>query len=419
MRLPAPLATLAVLLTALLTALPGCTDFDTRYIVDDFRVLGVRAVDGPEEQVTSDIVALLMLDLETAGLDELIDAYRVRDSSIDFLIEPLVVDPQHPEGPFFLRARACPYDETLVCDGLEDDEPVMTVVEGLEGTRSNELNFRFSPSSDFVNQAIAADPLRGFGGLYLMLDIEIEGPGGRLRTAKILTINPIEIPLLLGLDPERAFLPNANPEVCGVRVFGAHVSDGIDSAPERTADGFHIALLLNDVVRGNCGTDGNAEGRGGDDAYIEIDEPVVAYAGSEILVRPAGTNDVSGQIRSQEQDYYVLTLPDGAGELPGYQIFTEQIQANIYITAGSVIDDQAFSRTTFGVQISPEFRWTLPTRPGDYPFWIVLRDNRGGVSWIERTITVTRRADAEPCARCPNDPDWTFTPSPPPADESE
>lgn len=418
MRPSTPLALLPALLLAPLLALGGCTDFDTRYIVDDFRILAVRAIDGPEEQVTSDIVSLLALDLETATFDDLVDAYRVRDDSISFIIQPLVVDPQNPDSVLRLRARACPYDETLTCDNLEDGEPVMTVLEGLE-TRADDLVFRFTPSDDFINQAIAADPLKGFGGLYLMLDIEIEGPGGRLRTAKILTVNPVEIPLLLGLNPERAFLPNANPEICGVRAFGVHVSDGLDSAPQTTADGLHIALLLNDVVRGNCGTDGNAEGRGADDIDIEIDETVVAYAGSEIIVRPAGTNDVSGQIRSQEQEYYVLTLPDGPGELPGYRLFTEQIQANIYITAGSVVDDQAFSRTTFGVQISPEFRWTLPTRPGEYPFWIVLRDNRGGVSWIQRNITVTRRADAEPCARCPNDPDWTFTPPPAPPPETE
>ncbi|MCB9553847.1 MAG: hypothetical protein H6705_18585 [Myxococcales bacterium] len=105
----------------------------------------------------------------------------------------------------------------------------------------------------------------------------------------------------------------------------------------------------------------------------------------------------------------MLTVPEGPGELPGYRTFIEQLQANIYVSAGHLNDDIGFSRTTFGVQVTPEFVWTVPDRPGLQTVWVVLRDNRGGVSWIERTIDVRRREDVPVCAECPNDPDYDWT----------
>lgn len=391
MRLPS----LPILLLPLLAA---CTDFDSRYIVTDFRILAVSALDSPEEHVTGVLLIDPNIDLETAGLEDLSSIFTVTDTNTEFTIETLFVDPAYPEGPFHLRARACLFqDENYTCDDVPDGDPLITVVEGMQGRNDRDLIFRFHAPAAFLNAALAADPLGGFGGLFLLLDIEIDSPSGRVRAAKILTINPEGIARLLGLDPNKAFTPNNNPEMCAMRVYNLHVRDEL-----RARDGQHAALLYNEVVRSQCSPGKDV------DTYFALDETPIAYTGDEITLRPIGNGDPQGEVRNQEQQYYVLTVPEGPGELPGYRIFTEQLQANIYVTGGSVQDEIAFTRTTFGTQISPEFHWTLPDTPGLHTVWVVLRDNRGGVSWIERTLDVRHKADLPFCDNCPNDADYDW-----------
>lgn len=394
-----------IYLPILLLLLVGCTDFDSRYIVTDFRILAVAAVDSPEEHVTGVLLIDPNIDLETAGLEDLSSIFTVTDTNADFTIEPLFVDPAYPEGPFLLRARACLFQaENYTCDDVPEGDPLITVVEGMRGRNDRDLTFRFRAPPAFLNAALAADPLGGFGGLFILLDIEIEGPSGRVRAAKILTINPEGIARLLGLDPNQAFTPNNNPEMCALRVHNLHVPE------TRVArDGQHAAMLYNEVVRAVC-TPGTGKRV---DAHFASNQTPIAYTGDEIILRPAAPGDRQGEVRNQEQQYYVLTVPEGPGELPGYRVFTEQIQANIYVTGGSVQDEIAFTRTTFGTQISPEFLWTLPDTPGLHTVWVVLRDNRGGVSWIERTFDVRHKADLPVCVNCPNDPDYDWR-----ADES-
>lgn len=414
-----------------LTLLAGCTDFDTRYLVEDFRVLAVRAVDSPEEQVTIRWGALEDGD-RFAGLPI---GFTVTDDAVDFIIEPLIVDPAHPDGPFALRARACLYrPDNPTCDDLEDGLPVVTAVDGLVGRSGRDLTFRFNAPADFLNAALAADPLRGFGGLFLLLDIEIEGPSGRLRAGKTLTVNPEGLAQLLGLDDEVAFRPNNNPDMCALRVNDLHVPDSYYAR-----DGRFTANLFNELVRTICDSLSVA------DTDIRHSQIPIAYTGTTLLIRPLGANDRRAEVRNQEEEYYVVTLPqdlevptdlqelpEDLAELPayitrlleyvaealGHRVFTEQLQANIYVSAGSVEDDLAYSRTSFGAQVTPEFFWYLPDTPGLYTVWVILRDNRGGVGWIERTLDVRHREDVAVCEACPNDPDydWTTAPSSRPRD---
>lgn len=415
-----------------ITLLAGCTDFDTRWLVEDFRVLAVRAVDSPEEQVAIRWGALEDGD-SFAGLPI---GFTVIDDAVDFIIEPLIVDPAHPDGPFELRARACLYrEDNPTCDALEDDQPVVTAVEGIRGRSGRDLTFRFNAPADFLNAALAADPLRGFGGLFLLLDIEIEGPSGRLRAGKTLTVNPEGLAQLLGLDANIAFKPNNNPEMCALRVQDLHVPDTYWAR-----DGRHTVTLYNEVVRTICDS-GQVS-----DTQMRQHQIPIAYAGATLTVRPLGANDGRAEVRNQEEDYFVITLPDelavppelatlpeDLADLPayitrlldyvaqtlGYRAFTEQLQANIYVSAGSVEDDLAYTRTSFGAQVTPEFTWYLPDTPGLYTVWVVLRDNRGGVGWIERTVDVRRREDLPVCEACPNDRDYDWTTATRPARASD
>lgn len=384
-----------VLRTALLfvvaLAAGGCTDFDLQYIVDDFRVLAIRAVDGPEEFVEAlvifdpelmaqledleDVDALAELDISIEDLEDQV-TFLVFDQTVDFLIEPLIVDPAHPTGPFRLRARACPWNETYRCDEYEGTDLLVDVVEGIEASRGEDLTFFFRPGISFLNAAIADDPFRGFGGLYLLLDIDIEGPSGIIRAAKTVSVQPAGLDELFGL--ERPMQPNRNPRLCGVRA-----TYGPKQAYDFTDDGVkrYVWRQKNNVSL--CDNFDSTDG------YIRWDDPLYVVKGSDIELRPLPPLDRGGQLRAEEERYYTLSLPiDGAA--PTLKQVSERLEIDLYVTAGRLDDDRAFTRSVFGSQVTPEFTWTVPDRIGFVTMWLVLRDNRGGVSWMERRMEVVR-----------------------------
>jgi hypothetical protein len=66
---------------------------------------------------------------------------------------------------------------------------------------------------------------------------------------------------------------------------------------------------------------------------------------------------------------------------------TETLSVSWFATAGSFQD----SRT--GLEVTPdgalaENRWTVPREAGEVTLWVVLRDNRGGVSWKSARLAV-------------------------------
>lgn len=378
----------ALRLLALLALLAGCTDFELRYLIQDFRVLAIRAVDGPEEFVDTliifdpdDLEALAELeglddleDLDFAALaDEVI--FRIADPTIDYLIEPLFVDPAHPDGPFRLRARACPFDETLRCDDWPP-ELVVEVVRGIEGVTPEDLSFVFAPKGDFLNRAIQVDPFRGFGGLNLVLDIDIESPSGIIRAAKTVSMQPAELGELLGAP--QPLQPNRNPRLCGVRVLGM---PPLGRAP----DGVWRELWRQRNYLGRC--DGDTR----PDRMVEWDEPLHVPAGSELVLRPVPPNESEGNLRAEEDRYFVLGFQDGQ---PALLPRIERLEVDIYVDGGRLNDDRAFTRSVFGAQISPEFTWTVPSTVGFYTLYVVVRDNRGGVVWMTRPLEVIRGGDS-------------------------
>jgi len=65
--------------------------------------------------------------------------------------------------------------------------------------------------------------------------------------------------------------------------------------------------------------------------------------------------------------------------------FTEQLIVQYYSTDGTFSDEVR-------VASSPETEWvaTKSTRGGEMRFWFVLRDDRGGVTWAERRVQVSK-----------------------------
>lgn len=417
MRSPLPSRPRVAALALIGAALAACTDFDIQWLVNDFRVLAVSAIDGPEEFV--DAVVLFdpellerLSELEDAEdlaelgltLDDLEDqaTFLVVDSTVDYVIQPLVVDPAHPNGPFRLRARACVFNETYRCDfdddselveragfttGTIDGDPnvVVDIRPSIEAFRPDDLTFFFTPTIPFLNEAVTRDPFKGFGGLYLLIDIDIEGPSGIIRVAKTVSAQPAGLEDLFDLDEE--LRPNRNPRLCGVRVTYPN-NDSL--RPERVGDDDEI---MREVWRqkNNVSLCDDFELT---DEYITSDDPLPVIAGTEVLLRPLPPLDRDGQLRAEEERYYTLSLDSDQGPTMVRQI--ERLEIDLYVTAGKLDDDRAFTRSVFGAQVSPEFTWTLPKTIGPATIWLVLRDNRGGVSWMERTVDVVRAPPPEP-----------------------
>ncbi len=379
----------------------ACTDFDIQWKVDDFRVLAVRAVDSSEEFVDALVIFDPELLQRLAELEDLEDfedldidiedlqdqaTFRVIDTTVDYLIEPLVIDPAYPDGPFRLRARACPWTETYRCDDFEDREGlVVDVIGGIEALRQEDLTFFFNPSVDFLNAALKEDPYKGFGGLYMLIDIDIESPSGLIRAAKTVSAQPAGLDELFPIDD--VLRPNRNPRLCGVRAFYPNGDSlRIERTRDQDEDMREVWRQKNNV---SLCDDFDLT-----DHYITWEEPLPVAAGTEIVLRPLPPLDRDGQLRAEEEKYYTLSLPTN-GQPPQLVRQIERLEIDLYTTGGTLDDDRAFTRSVFGAQVSPEFTWTVPEKLGPVTMWFVLRDNRGGVSWMERTLEVVRRPPPE------------------------
>jgi hypothetical protein len=85
------------------------------------------------------------------------------------------------------------------------------------------------------------------------------------------------------------------------------------------------------------------------------------------------------------QPYRVLTFTGGTRDL------TESLRYAFFATAGKFSQEKTggAQRLQLG-QVAPDTftEWTAPKEPGPVTLWFVIRDERGGASWLVRTIDV-------------------------------
>jgi hypothetical protein len=65
----------------------------------------------------------------------------------------------------------------------------------------------------------------------------------------------------------------------------------------------------------------------------------------------------------------------------------EAIAVAWYATAGE-FDDARTGRGSADLEPSSDNGWTAPSEPGTVHFWVVLRDDRGGVGWAELDVEI-------------------------------
>lgn len=305
--------------------LPGCFDFESEEEVIDLRVLAVQA-EPPE--------VMVVVDLEAAGTGT--DAvFQVLADPAPVQVTALVVNPRN-DAPFSYAVRACVWHETYRCDAWEavDREDVAM------GTASpGEFGFGFAPTADRVNRWLAVDPYRGFGGLLVMLELRIEQPGEPVNhAAKLVTYNVPFVPKASDQDPPPPKLPNQNPVLTALK---------FDEVPT-----------------------------------LEDTPPVELAAGAEVLLEPVFNEDAT------IEEYPVVRIPSEAEQELGYVLLTEKLEIEFYVTDGALSPTQLQSRDPRGESLDYEVDFTAPDDAGEMTMWVVIRDDRGGSSWVTRTILV-------------------------------
>lgn len=106
-----------------------------------------------------------------------------------------------------------------------------------------------------------------------------------------------------------------------------------------------------------------------------VEEPVFSVtAGTEIRLSPIELEGV--------RETYVLPTLDG-----GSRTITENLRYSWFATEGGFSAGQSGGATDpFGNEPTIWTKYRVPDAPGRYPVWMVVRDERGGTSWVKRCV---------------------------------
>jgi len=209
-------------------------------------------------------------------------------------------------------------------DRCEDDVIAVPLAAG-SALPGEAIRAKFRADVAQLARARQLDPLKGFDGqVTMVIEVAIGAPEDPLRVYGQKRVT-YSLPLPEG---KRA---NQNPRLLGVMAGGADLVDGAGFAP-----GQKLALL-----------------------------PVAADDAAEM--------------------YRVLTFTSGVRELQ------ETIRYSWFATRGEFTREQTGGAPR--VQLGDEPReidteWQAPEEPGPVQFWFVIRDERGGTSWMMRQVEV-------------------------------
>lgn len=164
----------------------------------------------------------------------------------------------------------------------------------------------------------------------------------------------------------RSYHLNANPAIDSLAVDGSPVADGAEyvvAAGQRVSIQvtWPVCPLTDTCGDGICGP---AETKETGDGNCDTDcKPTEKSCGGA----------------ERYLDYRLETRTLGEAR--------EVMRASWYGVAGSFRDDRT-GRESDDVASFSENAYTLPTTPGGYPIWVVLRDDRGGLGWRSVHFTV-------------------------------
>ncbi len=293
---------LSLLCTLFIGGAACSPDFDPIWLVKDLRILAINA-DPPEVLLPAE--EMILPSAETFP---------------EVLITPLVVDPLDPEGLFDWELWACTAEE----DGC-DEAAERVLITRRSQTPLSEITAGFKLQPELFFAAFKADPLKGFGGVPVMVDLKVNRGAFSDRAYKRLVYGTF-------LPADKT--PNENPA---------------------------ISRILADAE--------------------ELPQPLSVERDAEMTLLPES-------LPEDKEDYLAITFTGQSKELSEYleySFFTTMGQLTEAKSGGQPSPFVEFKRVT---DLSSTWTAELPpeaTLPQEVTFWIVVRDDRGGVSW--RTFT--------------------------------
>lgn len=285
------------LLALALLGATGCTpEFDEVWLVKDLRILALRA-EPPE--------VLVPLGVTTFP--------KVK-------VTALVVDPLAPAGALFdWELWACSAEESRC-----DEARTRTLITAARSTL-DAITTEVSLDVNLYLASILADPLKGFGGVPVMVELRVRRDAFEARAVKR---------IVYGAPIPAQKTANANPSIAKVSADDKPLAG---PALVASAGGEKVKLLPE-------------PGPGDKEHYW-----VATYTGSE-----------------RELDEYL-----------SYAFFTTGGALSSATTGGKpspFVDNKKVD--------DPSSDWTPPKEPGSATLYLVVRDDRGGVGWTTLAVEV-------------------------------
>ena len=331
---------------AALTLHAGCSDFEPRQEVIDLRVLAVAA-EPPEVLLPVALNFDLGAPIDDAAATVARDGlYRFTEAPPPITLRALVADPRDPTRPVTFRATACLASGFVGCGdqsgaaGQGDERGAERTTEALvvqvaPDTQAalDDVQVTFAPTLEQLSRWLAEDPYKGFGSLYVQVDLVVIAADGTAdRAAKIVAFTP---PLLtLGGDqpPPAARVANRNPQLTGLRF---------------------------------------------DDEVRTLDQGLPVLVGG----RTVGVHPVFDPADALEV-YALQNFPSGDPPTLGYTAMTEKLTFDFFAVSGRFERASSTTRTPAGEVQDFGSKYTPPEgQPPEDTLYVVVRDERGGASW--------------------------------------
>jgi hypothetical protein len=262
-------------------------------------------------------------------------------------IQPLLVDPQAgPDALFEWQLWACTAEDVR-CDA--DKVTSRRLVVEPRTTSLAEIQTDFVLDQELYTAALIADEAKGLDGVPVMLELRINRDRFWERAVKRVVYGNT-------LLPDK--VANTNPQLDGVQRAGAEVlqpGQEFGAAPgeivkllpkprANTAEPYWVATF-----KGKCSVD------------------------SDCMLFIPGAECKSGICARQLTEYL------------SYAFFTDAGALSDATTGGKpspLIENKKIA--------DPSSDWTAPPTPGTYRLWVVIRDDRGGMSWMPIQANVTQ-----------------------------
>ncbi len=303
----------------------GDTGFDSPTMVTDLRILGMQA-EPPE--------VIVDIDLQNPDISQL-DV-----PPVTFTV--LAADPGAARTLTWTMT-ACARNRDGLCQGDDTDVVFASgTADDPEMPGATPITATFEPGIPLLMAALDDNALQGAAGIPIHVELRVEVDGGEAGGGETAWAYKREY-YTPRIPAERQ--ANRNP--------------GIEELRFSTVEGG--AEEGEPVPAGRCG-----------DATAT---PVNVAPGAAIELFPAAV-DGSAEM---------FVLPTIEGEV---RTFTEALEYSWYVTAGGLDDGETGGTNPLDPAPPVENTWTAPEEVGPVTLWLVQRDRRGGMSWIERCLLV-------------------------------